>query len=324
MSFARSVDVHGITSAPSLSPAIIATCHAGTRGSITSTGSPRRSPSAASAFMARFEAWCRSQNVSRVGAPRLVLPVERDAAAVRRPGVDQGAEVELVGDAPLERRDQILVAPAGDDHARTQRPWRADAWMYLRDTGERSSGATHASITTNDLLRAASSSAARSSPAVSTRKPRPPQARASSAYGHGGTIEQLGAPHHRPEDLPAAVVHHDHDRVDSPWRGACAISGPVIWKAPSPHRTSGRTPRADLRAERAGHAEAHRRVEALRQVAAAAPDAARRGRRRACRRTPRRPRGRGVLAEKRGSPRAAAPSPRAARPGRGVSRGRLS
>ena len=69
MSFARSVDVHGMTSAPSLSPAIIATCHAGTRGSITSRGSPRRSPSAARAFMARFEAWCRSQNVSRSVCP---------------------------------------------------------------------------------------------------------------------------------------------------------------------------------------------------------------------------------------------------------------
>src|SRR6185503_7504913 len=28
----------------------------------------------------------------------------------------------------------------------------------------------------------------------------------------------------------------------SPWRGACEISGPVIWKAPSPHSTIGRVP----------------------------------------------------------------------------------
>ena len=28
----------------------------------------------------------------------------------------------------------------------------------------------------------------------------------------------------------------------SPWRGACEISEPVIWKAPSPVSTSGRAP----------------------------------------------------------------------------------
>src|SRR5262249_58482164 len=116
-------------------------------------------------------------------APRLVLPVERDAAPIRRPGVGQGAEVELLGDVPLDRGHEVLVAPTRDDHARTQRPWRADAWMYLRDTGERSSGATQASITTNDLRRPASARARRSAPAVSTRNPCPPQARASWAYG---------------------------------------------------------------------------------------------------------------------------------------------
>ena len=29
---------------------------------------------------------------------------------------------------------------------------------------------------------------------------------------------------------------------ETPWRGACEISGPVIWKAPSPHSTIGRFP----------------------------------------------------------------------------------
>jgi hypothetical protein len=63
MSFARSDAVLGTTSAPSLSAPTIAACHSGTRGSMTITGSPRRTPSPPSAFIMRFESFATSQNV---------------------------------------------------------------------------------------------------------------------------------------------------------------------------------------------------------------------------------------------------------------------
>src|SRR5581483_394616 len=102
------------------------------------------------------------------GVAGLVLPVERDPAPVRRPRVDERAEVELLRDRPGEVLDQVLVPAADADHAATTRPRRADASMYFRDTGERSSGRTITSITTNDSMRAASASAARSSSTRST------------------------------------------------------------------------------------------------------------------------------------------------------------
>ena len=99
--------------------------------------------------------------------PRLVLPVEADAAPVGRPRVDQRAEVELLGHGPPEARHQVRVTAADGDHDAT-RPRRVDASMYLRDTGERSSGRTIASITTKDSRPAAAASAARSSSTRST------------------------------------------------------------------------------------------------------------------------------------------------------------
>src|SRR5206468_12511194 len=75
----------------------------------------------------------------------LVLPVEGDAAPVGGPGVDQGPEVELVGELPAELGHQVLVATTDGDHAAAILPCRADASMYFRETGDRSSGLTTAS-----------------------------------------------------------------------------------------------------------------------------------------------------------------------------------
>src|SRR5262249_42765467 len=71
--------------------------------------------------------------------------------------------------------------------------------------------------------------------------PGAPEARASWAYGHGGRSSRsvrrtTGRKICQPPLFTTTTMG------ESPWRGACAISGPVIWKAPSPHRTSGRTP----------------------------------------------------------------------------------
>lgn len=66
--------------------------------------------------------------------------------------------------------------------------------MYLREIGERSSGARRASMMTKSSHRAASASAARSSPGVVTQKPWPPQARPKSAYGQlGSSASQSGS-----------------------------------------------------------------------------------------------------------------------------------
>ena len=64
-SLARNDAVHGMTIAPCLSPPTTATCHAGTRGSITRSGAPGGTPSPASAFMKRLLACFKSQNVQR-------------------------------------------------------------------------------------------------------------------------------------------------------------------------------------------------------------------------------------------------------------------
>ena len=184
-----------------------------------------------------------SQNVSRVGAPRLVLPVERDAAPVRRPGVDQRAEVELLGDAPAERRDQILVAPAGGRscaHPAAVAGRRLDVLARHRRevVGRRRTPRSRRTTCCAPPRRARR--AAR--PTVSTRKPRPPQASRQLGVRPRRDVEQLGA-RAPPAGRSASRRCSPPPRsAISPWRGACAISGPVIWKAPSPHRTSGRTP----------------------------------------------------------------------------------
>src|SRR5207244_1794446 len=78
-----------------------------------------------------------------------VLPVERDAAPVGRPRVDERAEVELLGHGPGEGCHEVPVAAADGDHDAT-RPRRVEASMYLRDTGERSSGGQIAAVHTKD------------------------------------------------------------------------------------------------------------------------------------------------------------------------------
>src|SRR5205823_6393588 len=113
--------------------------------------------------------------------PGVVLPVERDPAPVRGPGIDQRAEVELLGDLPAKPGEQLLIRAARRDHMLATRPRRAEAWMYLRETGERSSGARRASITANRGWRSSWTSASRSSSMRSTQKPRPPQASPSRA-----------------------------------------------------------------------------------------------------------------------------------------------
>jgi peptide chain release factor 2 len=63
-----------------VSAPMMATCQAGTRGSMTSTASPRPIPRPASAFMKRFDACWTSQNVSRSLRPTSVARVTKACA----------------------------------------------------------------------------------------------------------------------------------------------------------------------------------------------------------------------------------------------------
>src|SRR2546427_819247 len=116
-----------------------------------------------------------------LGVPRLVFPVEGHAAPIRRPGVDQRAEVELLRHLPPKAVLQLVVRPARRDHMFATRPRRADAWMYLRDTGDRSFGPIRTSIRANRGSRCAATDASRRSSMRSAPKPRPPHASARCA-----------------------------------------------------------------------------------------------------------------------------------------------
>ena len=82
-------------------------------------------------------------------------------------------------------------------------------------------------------------------------------------------LEQILRSATRPEDPPAGVVHEHDDRREPVARrvrdlGARHLEGAVAAEHERPHAG------ADLRAERGRHAEAHRRVVALREVEPAA------------------------------------------------------
>ena len=71
--------------------------------------------------------------------------------------------------------------------------------------------------------------------------PTPPQALASSAYGQGG-ISSSSCRGDTGRKIPQPELFTRTTMGDRPRAGACEISGPVIWKPPSPHSTSGRRP----------------------------------------------------------------------------------
>ena len=144
--------------------------------------------------------------------------------------------------------------------------------MYLRATGERSCGSMIASTMANVSRRPASASASRSSATVSTRAPQPPHSVGQLRVGPARQVEQVLPVGDRPEDPPAGVVDHQHDRVGAVARrlrdlGAGHLEGAVAAEHQRPPAG------ADLRADRAGHAEPHRGVVALREVAGRALDA---------------------------------------------------
>ena len=157
------------------------------------------------------------------------------------------------------------------------------------------------------MRAAAASAVAQRRPSCSTRKPRPPQASASSAYGHGGTSRSVGAAHHGPEDLPAAVVQHQHDRVEAVARRLRDLRPRHLEGA-----VAAEDERPDAGADLRRRARRARRTPSTRRTPAPGSRPrrrrARRGRRRACPRTRRRPRSRGGRGGS-GSPRAARRSP---------------
>ena len=181
---------------------------------------------------------------------------------------------------------------------RARPPWRADAWMYLRDTGERSSGGTHASITTNDLrARRLGERVAQLAARLDARSPGRPSARASSAYGQCGSVEQVRsrATTGRKISQPPLFITSTIGREPVARRLRDLRPGHLEGAVAAQHERPPAACRSARRARPARRSPSRRSSPARGSRRRARP--ARRGRRTACRPTRRRPCSRAVPRE---------------------------